>query len=393
MKKYTALFLMFSVLAVYAQNNQEYKYKDANFIDVKLHSGMVINNYIYFDSFPKRKPSALVEFKFGKQTTGSKNWQQFYGFPKVGISAIGGYLGNSKELGYMFGIMPDIVFNTLNENKWSMKIRTGFGFAYFNKPYDTITNFGNILVGSHFTTLVAIDLYFQRNITEKLNFKFGLSGIHASNGHTGLPNVGLNMININAGFNYYFDKKPTKFNRNQDFLPNKNLKYVIRFGLGTHKFGNELGPHDSPSYSIYDAAFYVGKPIGSLGSLYAGLGYKYYNSFYEKIIERNIFSENQHLKASEFTFLLAYEFEMGQLCFLTQGGLNIYKPFWADFVELVDEDLSLFKKIEGIITVRLGLQYYVFDKYKYNNNIFFGLYIKANMGAADFISFNTGFAF
>lgn len=393
MKGFITFLIIFLALTGYAQENKEYNYKDINFVSLKLHSGLVINNYIYFDSFPKRNPSALMEFKFGKQTTGTKNWQQFYGFPQVGVSAIGGYLGNTKQLGYILGVVPNVAFNTRNKAKWSMKIRMGLGLAWFNKPYDSITNPHNILIGSHLTALVIADFYFQRNISENLNFEFGLSVIHASNGHTGLPNVGLNMITANAGLKYYLDKQSAEFNRKKKMLADRKLKYIARFGMGTHKFGNELGPVNGPSYPVYDAAFYIGKPMGKLGSAMVGIGYKYYTSFYEKIIEGGLYDEKYHLKSSVFTFLLAYEFEMGQMSLLTQGGINVYNPFWQKFKRLINENMTFYKKIEGLISTRLGLQYYFFDKEKYDKNIYLGLYIKANMGGADFVSLSTGFMF
>jgi len=386
-------FFTFILFIVSAQENNNSEFKGANFISFRLHTGKVINNYIYFDSFPARNPSALIEIKFGKQTNGSKNWQQAYGFPQVGISAIGGYLGNNRQLGYMAGILPNVALNTANKKKWSMKVRLGLGFAYFNKPFDSLTNPHNILIGSHITALAMADFYFKRSLSKKLDFEFGLSIIHASNGHTGLPNVGLNMVNINAGLKYYLNKQAVEFYKKDKIPINKNLIYHIRFGLGTHKFGNELGPVNSPSYKVFDAAFYIGLPLGSLGSAYAGIAYKYYSSFYEKIIEENIYDEKQKLKSSVITILLAYEFEMGQMSLLAEGGINIYSPFWQDYVQLIGDQWSFGKKIEGLLSSRLGLQYYFLDKEKFDKNIYLGLYIKANFGSADFVSLSTGFKF
>ena len=383
----------FLIFRTNAQENQDKSYKDINFISLRVHSGMIINNYIYFDSFPKRNPSALIELKFGKQTTGEKQWQQAYGFPQTGISAIGGYLGNNRQLGYLLGILPNITLNTQNKSKWSTKIRLGLGMAHFNKPFDSITNPHNILIGSHFTALAMADFYFLRNINNNLDFEFGLSVIHASNGHTGLPNVGLNMVNINAGLKYYFDKPQDKYER-QNILPiDKKITYRISFGIGTHKFGNELGPINSKSYTVYDGAFYIGRKVGTLGTALAGLGYRYYNSYYEKMIEEDIFQEKQHIKASAITFLLAYEFEMGRLSLLAQGGINFYRPFWHDYTRLIGEPWTFLKKVEGVISTRLGLQYYLLDNEKFDKNMYLGLYINANIGAADFVNLSTGFKF
>ena len=390
---FISIIFISSFLSGFAQKNKDQEFKDVNFISLKLHSGLVINNYIYFDSFPSRTPSALLELKIGKQTTGTKNWQQYYGYPQVGLSAFTGYLGNNRQLGFLFGLAPNVELNTRNIKKWAIKIKLGLGLAYFNKPYDSITNPYNILIGSHITALAIADFYFNRIITKKLNFEFGLSVLHASNGHTGLPNVGLNMVNANAGFKYYFDKSTTDYMKNTTGQFDNNLRFIFRIGIGVHKFGNELGPSNSPSYPVYDAAFYLAKQAGTLGSLQLGLGYKYYTSFYEKIVEDSIYTNHFHLKSSVLTLLLAYEFEMGQMSLLAQGGINFYNPFWPEFKRLINEDLTFYKKIEGVISTRLGLQYYFFDKEKFKKNIYLGLYIKANMGGADFVSIGTGFVF
>lgn len=393
MRGLVIVFFSFLVLTVYAQEKHDFDNSDINFVNLKMYSGMIINNYIYFDSFPKRKPALLMELKFGKQTTGAKKWQKHYGFPQVGVSAIGGYMGNTRQFGYMLGLLPNVALNTKNKAKWSMKIRMGLGAAYFNQPYDSISNPYNILIGSNITILAIADFYFLRNISKNLDFEFGLSAIHASNGHTGLPNVGLNMATVNTGFKYYFNKGVTKYINDMDTTVNKKLKYIIRFGTGTHKFGNERGPTNSPSYKIYDAAFYLAKPVGKLGSAMVGLGYKYYSSFYEKILEGNLYDGNYHLKSSVFTLLLAYEFEMGQMSLLAQGGINVYKPFWNNFLELIGDKSNIYTQTKGLISSRLGLQYYFFNKEKYHKNIYLGLYVKANLGGADFVSFGTGFVF
>ncbi len=374
--------------------NDSIKLNKKYFLEANLHSGLIINNYVYWDSFPSRNPSAIVELNFGKQTIGEKQWQQHYGFPQVGVSLIGGYLGNSNELGYTIGMIPNVTINAINENKWSLKIKMGLGFAYFNKPYDAESNRTNILIGSHITNLSIAQLYFRRILNESTDLNFGLSAIHASDGHYQLPNVGMNMITAHLGLKHYLGKRPGVFYTDDSYLKGaKEIGYGIRAGIGMHEFGNELGPVNESKYTITDLAFYLKKPAGKLGSALAGVGYKYYSSFYEKIVEDSTFNSNLHLKASVFTVFLGYEFEMGRMSLLAQGGINVHHPFWKRFTELIEEEWTFYKQVEGLISTRLGLQYYFFEPQKYNQNLYLGMYIKANMGGADFVSLSTGFVF
>jgi hypothetical protein len=307
MSKFVLLPIIFFAGIFSIQAQQKQKLNDSlklgrkYFLETNLHSGLVINNYVFWDSFPSRKPSALVELNFGKQTIGEKQWQQHYGFPQVGISLIGGYLGNNNELGFTVGLVPNVTINAINENKWSLKIKMGLGFAYFNKPYDAESNRANILIGSHITNLSIAQFYFRRILNESTDLNFGLSAIHASDGHYQLPNVGLNMITANLGVKHYFGQRPKVFYTDDSYLNRgREIKYGIRAGIGVHEFGNELGPLNQSKYTITDLAIYLKKPAGRLGSALAGLGYKYYSSFYEKIVEDSTFSSNLRLKASVF---------------------------------------------------------------------------------------------
>lgn len=392
----TALFLFANRITVQSQifNYTDKPSKGKYYLEANLHSGMIINNYVYWDSFPSRNPSALLELQFGKQSIGEKPWQQHFGFPQMGVSLITGYLGNNDELGQTIGIVPNLTLNAKNEKKWSLKMKLGLGFAYFNKPYNDVDNRTNILIGSHITNMSIAQLYYRRMLNEHMDFNFGVSAIHASNGHYQLPNVGANMVNINAGIKYYFDKRPKSYYVDTaHIVKSKKIRYGLRFGYGMHEFGNERGPVNQGKYPITDIAFYLKKPVGKLGNAQVGLAYKFYESSRVKIIEDSTFSSHINLKSSVFTLFLAYEFEMGQMSFLAQGGVNVYNPFWKRFTELIRDDWTFYKQLEGLISTRLGLQYYFFDTQKFKNNIYLGIYIKANMGGADFASLNVGFVF
>jgi hypothetical protein len=363
------------------------------FIDIRLHSGLVINNYIHMDSFPARKPSALLEIKFGKQTIGDKKWQQYFGYPQVNLSLVGGYLGNNPELGYTIGIVPNITLNAFRDRKWSIRYNLGLGFTYFNRPYDVIKNKHNILIGSHITNLSFAQFDFWRILSENTDLNFGLEAIHASNGHYQLPNVGMNMVSAHLGIKYYFNKRPYTFYKQKDSSLTNNLNYGLRFGVGVHEFGNELGPVKGSKYPVLDFAFYTSTQAGKLGKAMVGVGYKYYSSFYSKMNEDTINYPISRLRASCITLFLAYEFEMGQVSFIAEGGINVYNPYWKRFTELIHDQWTFYKQLEGLISTRLGLQYYLLNRDRYKNNIYLGIYIKANMGGADFASVATGFVF
>ncbi len=359
-------------------------------IGADIHTGMIINNYVYWDSFPSRNPSLLLEVQIAKQTEGKKEWHQAYNFPEFGLSLIGGYLGNNDELGQTIGLIPHLTLNIKRKKNWRLKLKLGLGFAYFNRPYHISENRTNILIGSHITNLSIAQLYYIRRLNQNLDFDIGISAIHASNGHYQLPNVGGNMATLNVGLKYYFRKEPYPYHP-KDKTNISPLKLGLRLSYGIHEFGGTTEPVNQGKYPITDLALYAKKRVGNLGSAMFGLQYKYYNSFYEKIKEHQIFESNIALKASVLTLFLGYEFEMGQFSLLAQGGINVYNPFWKYFIELTGKRRNLETRLKGLISTRLGLQYYLLNKERNKHNIYLGMYIKANMGNADYPCIAIGY--
>lgn len=358
-------------------------------IETNFHYGYIVENN---KLVPKSRNPFLLEINPSIQTSGSKEWHHIFGFPKIGCSFFLGKLGNEQQLGNIFGILPNLTFNTMSPKWYVPRIKLGLGLAYFNKPFDATNNPDNIYIGSKVTILANASMHIQHSFGNHVKLNAGIAVAHCSNGHYQVPNLGINMPSVFAGLVYYPNILPSSFARKDIKVPQGKFHLNLRTGLGVHVFAGSLEPVGTAKYAIYINDLYVSRRFGKVSNILAGLEVKYYNSFYNYIMETGYYTEKQKMRASVITPFLGHELMIGHLSFITQGGINVYNKFYTD--KVYKKDLGFKSFVEKYISTRLGFQYYIFDpKYCTRSNIFFGTYIKANFGKADFVCSQIGFVF
>lgn len=363
--------------------------KNSFFIEAIVNSGKIVQNY---PTFPKNNFSMIGEINLGWQTMGTKAFHHIYGFPQLGISFVYAYQGNDVVLGRTYAVMPNISFHAWRKEKSDLEFRIGSGFAYFPVMHHPTENPTNTLIGSHITDISSFSLNYRRKLNKKLQLKLGASTFHFSNGHYQLPNIGINSIVFTTGLKYFPNELKTLPERKKIAKEKHPLLFNIRFGLGVHEFGNELGPVGGPKYAIYATSFSVSKRLGRVSNVHAGLMSKYYTNYYEYIVDSNVYKSNQHLKASTFVFFLGHEFMCGKMSLLTQGGINLYNPFYKYYEQYRKN--NVFKFAETYFCSRLGFQYYFFKPTPERRfNIYTGIFINANFGQADYDEISVGISF
>ena len=381
--------VILSVSSVFSQD-----YKNTFIFAEKVHFGRVINNYVYMDSFPRRKMLELNELYFGVLTRGQKAWQERYGYPEVGFSVMTGNLGSERQLGNTYGIIPTLTFNLHETKSVTMRLRVGMGLTYFDNPFDSIKNPYNILVGSHITNLSMASLIYQSRITDNLFFTITGSTIHASNGHYQIPNVGLNIGSLDFGFKYYFSKDTAKFYHNLE-LPEKAKKVKVNFsfGIGQHEFAGSVHPVGTQKWTIYRASLFLSKRISPVSNITFGIIGRYYPDYYHEITGKQIFVDDQKLKSNIFSIYLGHEFIAGHMALFTNVGYNFYAPFRRYNIETFDKK-TFSNKMLIIISTDIGLKYYVLNPDRDARfNMFFTVAVRAHYGTADFPELGMGFTF
>lgn len=327
------------------------------------------------------------------QFNGKDKWHQFYRFPKAGFELFFSDFGNPTELGYNVGFVPTLQLTNKNPKiKWRAKY--GFGISYFNKTYNPITNTKNYYIGTSLTYMVTLSFLREKKVTKNLVFTYGLSAIHCSNGHTALPNVGLNVFTAQAGIR--FIKPQTPFDA--EFIPQKNkLSYAFKMGIGMHQFGATEKAVGGPNYPSYHASFWVNKPFKNIHTVQAGVTFAYYTSFYDYINLQQIYTSNKKQKACTAIAFIGHEFIIGKFSLCAQLGIYFYNPFFIQQKKIEETWKKTSEKLEAFSTNRLGVLYYPFKKKntlnKLNNQLHFGAFIKANLAQADVFEYSIGYVF
>ena len=131
MKKLLFIFLIILNLKLISCQSLDNENGSVFVIDSRVHWGMVVKNYMS-TYFPIRKPCNLIDVNIAKQTIGKKYWHKLYNYPQVGVSVVTGSFGNPEELGYTFGLVPNLSFNTLRNKKINLTVNLGLGLGYFN---------------------------------------------------------------------------------------------------------------------------------------------------------------------------------------------------------------------------------------------------------------------
>ncbi len=372
------------------------EFKSTLIIANKLHTGMVINNYLFFENFPKRKATILNELYVGVQTRGNKKWHSQYTFPQIGVSFISGSLGNKYELGNAFAIIPNMTVHLLRKEKYNLTYSIGVGFSYFNTPFDAISNPYNILICSSITNMSFMQLAYNYRLNSQLEISAGVSYIHASNGHVQIPNAGMNISAANLGVKYYFNRNNQNFNTQNIYTSQKNRIFKFNFGLSTglHEFAKTLEPVGTKKFSIHSAYFAYSYRYKNIHRFSVGINLKYYKSFNNYILENEFFTEHINLKSTVGTFYLSHEFLFGHFGFYFHGGLNFYTPFLPKYFKLTNKNVPFMVFLEHYTSSKLAIKYYLFETNAYRKtNFFIGMAVKANFGTADFAELSTGIVF
>ena len=335
-------------------------------------------------------------FSFGQvQTEDKKEWAKFYGNPLTGFSVALTDYGNPDILGYSASLMPYISFHTKNIfQKPTWYFHLGLGAAYYTKFFDSETNPTNKSVGGRFSWSFHAGIY--RDIFRRKNstWQLGIAWLHGSNDHTSLPNFGINSFNLSLRTLIFKNglRPPNKTELVTDQIkPRKSYSLFFRVGYGLHELGGPSGPVDGPTYPILGLYTGVGKTIKRFIRIRAGIGYRYYESYYDYITNNQLseFIDQPRWNSSNIYISAGAEMLMGHFTLDVELGTNLYKPFFKTFFDTFEDKSDFDRTLKSLLLQRLGLYYYLWDTTQNPSfNLGIGCHINANNGQADFTGFS-----
>ena len=363
--------------------------KQPSFVEYSLNAGRIVKNY---PVFPARKLAVINSFVIGSRLSGNKSWHPYYNFPNASFELAYGNLGNKKVLGNFSALLYRFEFSYKLNNKFYAEISPAFGVAYFNKPYHAINNPENTLVGSAFTFSAAARLNLRYYINPFWSVSAGAGVYHCSNSHYQLPNLGINLPFASAGLRYHI--RPLNFLfGSRSIEKDSTYHFQVRLAVGHNEQGASTFPVNGPKYPIYLGAFYVTRYLTPVNKFHVGIEGWHNSGLYDFITSQRYYDNKEHLRSSSLQAVVGNEFLFGHFSMLINGGIYFYNPVYHEKLRR-ENDKDFKKQLKGWITARLGFQYYLKDATIYHkNNFYAGVYIKTNLGQADFLETGIGYAF
>jgi hypothetical protein len=342
-----------------------------------------------------------------------ERWAQELRGPMTGIMLGVTDFGNPEEIGYAITLIPLLELNPFSNRNTRWKLRTGLGFSYLTKQYDPATNPFNRAVSTDFKWAFRSLLYYELLRSGNSIWRVGLGYTHNSNGHTRLPNQGLNSVIGSLEADIGLHKREISANLEQDDNPKTRTlqQYLaVRTGLGQ----NVLSEIFNDRKEVYTLEVSYGQILNSTFRFGFGVFYRFYEHYYdyirneEQLIEElyPYFRENPFGYAANFGIIAGAELLMGHVGASLSLGFNIYKPAYKIDWQLNDGytyqsggetiivlgELDAYYEIKRSIPARLGLNWYFINTNRNpKQNFYLGVHINSNFGQADFTELSLGY--
>ncbi len=361
------------------------------FIEPEVAIGKVIGNY---PDFPSTGVRSGISVSLGMLHYDSlRQWPAWFNFPAAGITVGAHRLGNDAVYGYEFDVIPFIALSPSKSLTNRLWFRIGMGPAFFTRHYFSSGNDVNKSIGSSWNWAFQIHMYKNWMLNDRLSFRAGLGYLHGSNGHTQLPNFGLNSFAAEVGVTVYVnepvtDRRPVQ---KPDFSGFKSVSIHARYGMGLQEFGGTIGPIGGPKRPVHCATVGIGWRVKKPWKLKAGLTYRYYSHINQFFFDSE--QSDNHWQASNLFFALGTEFTMGHFGIDVELGINIFKPYYRTFFDEFESGDEFQYALKRMFPSRFGVNAYLISNEKnWKNNLYLGAFICANFGEADFSELSLTFA-
>lgn len=330
-------------------------------VSITQHYGFISPHNVLVNEIIKGHTFA-TELSLYNHSVGNRQWELYYNYPKVGVSALLLNFGNPKSLGNAFGIFPYINF-PLNHGKVKLNLKFGYGIGYIEKPFDRVNNYKNLVIGSHLNALIYINSQAEFPVSDKLKFTTGVSFTHFSNGSLKRPNLGINIVALNVGINYSFGNNSIN-NENTISDRSKEVQHLLLATFGI----KEIDPIGGEKYPIYNISYNSFKVVTNKSKLGVGLDLSY-NSSLEPLTIRLLNQDKGKISNFNVGVSGIYSLDIGKISLLFHTGAYIYRTYTLD----------------NIVYSRIGTRYQI------NQKLFLNLSLKTHFFVADFIEYGIGY--
>jgi hypothetical protein len=217
-------------------------------------------------------------------------------------------------------------------------LRFCWGATYLTKKFDIAENHKNIAIGSHLNSFVQFRCLWHLQLSKRLRFEPGLSFTHASNGRYKNPNLGLNVVSVNAGLNFLIPGKTkpqvTLIDSNTKVKSKNELLFSTAIGFNQREIlGKEL--------KTFVVSGVYQRNVRNTHKFSAGFDVYYDQSYH--IDYQNEFGKNaEGLDQLRIAAKVGYSYNIGRISFPIEMGYYVLQKSEPD----------------GFLVTRLGVRYY-----------------------------------
>lgn len=370
------------------------------------------------ENFPETDGQGSLVFNLAwDHVYSSQEWARRLKGPKTGLSLAYTDFGNKDSLGSALTIMPFIEFGALKKERLSILV--GMGGSYFNTIYDPITNPNNQGITTYLVWSFRAHFNYKLFTKGNIDWRAGIGYFHHSNGHTRLPNQGLNsfLLSVSAAIK---TKKALETPPSFTTLERSVYPYIsVHGGYGINVLGKPDPFNDKKP--VYTFSGEYGKVINNTYKLGVGFYYRYYEHYFDYIDgneslvqegrEFESFRDSPVWNASALGVYGSGEILLNHVGLEVEIGLNIHKPAykidwrlnqgWSFIPREIPPDnnfvLGEFDtkfRIKHLVSSRMGMKYYLWGTKEHRkSNVFVGFHINANGGQADFTDVSLGYVY
>ena len=340
-------------------------------IEGKVHYGFLYPQHLELEVFNAHFPA--FELSIQQKTHGKHKWERNYNYPIIGIIFFYSPMGNNQWLGSVYALMPFINFPLYEHRNFSVGFRLALGAGYVTKPFDRVTNYKNLAIGSSLNAAVNLMFEARYQLSRSLTLSTGISLQHFSNGSLKLPNYGLNAPLVNFGIAL----RPFKnkhYIGDRFIAPTEPFVVILRkkmeFNIGAllgYKNMQAIYGQNFWVYHLYENTFIT---ISKKSKVGLGIDFSYDPSHITKLETEGDTVENK-LNIIRPGINAAYQLIMSRVGFIFNLGCY----------------LSGMEKSNGPLYEKISVQY------NFSKNFYATVMLKVHWGRADYIGWGLGYKF
>jgi len=363
---YTVVFLVFSCLFGYAQEDEKLKPFS---VEADYFYGSILEHNPDISHLITGHPDGFI-LSYNRKTYGLNPVEARYNYPDWGFTFAYQDMAN-QYLGENYGLYGHFNFYFLNRN---IVMRIGQGIAYASNPYDEETNFINNAYGTRFLSSTFLKAnYVREKIWNGIGVHAGFTIIHYSNANFRAPNNSTNTWAFNAGLSYQFNEENFPAFIPLEDKPSAAYAEKIKYNVALYFGWNESDVVRQGMFPFYVVSAFADKRINYKSTLQVGVDV-FFSKFLEELIYyRSVAYPEDGLSGDEdykrVGIFVGHELRFNKVAFVSQLGYYVYWPY----------------EFENRVYNRLGLKRYFLD-----DKIFTSVTVKAHWAKAEGVEFGVG---